>query len=52
MKTKFEWKYCGLCDCMMVVCPGCGNNTCSGGSGKIDGESCRVCESAYQYAKK
>jgi len=34
----------------MIVCPKCGNNCCSGGSGELpDGSKCDICELAYQY---
>jgi len=47
---KFIWKWCDLCECMMVICPKCGNNCCNGGYGKdIMGEECDVCELAYQF---
>ena len=46
---KFEWKYCTLCDVMMVICPDCGNNTCNAGSGWLENGDWCGCEEAYQY---
>lgn len=42
---KYEWKYCGVCDVMTVICPECGNNLCNSG-----GNGC--CEGAYEYMKQ
>lgn len=28
-------------------CAHCGNNTCNGGHGTVDGKECDACESAY-----
>jgi hypothetical protein len=46
---KFQWGWCDLCDTSFVYCPKCGNNCCNAGYGKIDGETCDICELAYQY---
>lgn len=32
---SFSWEFCKLCDCMMVVCPLCGNNTCNASYGTV-----------------
>lgn len=49
---QFEWKYCAVCEKMMVICPDCGNNCCNGGTGKLpSGEECG-CEAAYQFQKE
>lgn len=31
------WEYCHLCNHNVVICGNCGNNTCNGGYGNIDG---------------
>jgi hypothetical protein len=46
---KFEWEWCPVCEAWYILCPKCGNNTCNGTCGEIDGEMCDVCELAYQY---
>lgn len=32
---------------MVTICGKCGNNTCNGGYGEIDGKDCDQCPSAY-----
>jgi hypothetical protein len=32
----------------MVVCPTCGNNSCNGGYGEVDGKECPDCPKAYK----
>lgn len=49
---KFEKKYCSLCDCDVTICPKCGNNTCNGGYGTVDGKECDVCPLAYEHEFK
>lgn len=41
------WNYCHLCGHEVVICGECGNNTCNGGYGEVDGEECGSCQSAY-----
>lgn len=36
------WQYCNHCERAIVICGGCGNNTCSGG------ENCKHCSDAYK----
>ena len=38
-----------MCEAAFIRCPKCGNNTCNGGYGQIDGVKCDVCPLAYQY---
>jgi hypothetical protein len=57
----FTWDYCGLCQCMFVRCPCCGNNCCNAGFGSVtkdlkparhgekDSEDCPICNLAYAY---
>ena len=33
----------------MVLCNVCGQNTCSGGYGEVNGERCTSCPDAYAY---
>ncbi len=40
-------KYCNLCFEDIVVCGNCGNNTCNGGQGFVNGSPCPDCNSAY-----
>jgi hypothetical protein len=42
------WDYCSLCEHDVVICGKCGNNTCNGGYGEVDGKQCDACESAYE----
>lgn len=32
----------------MVICGTCGNNSCNGGYGEVDGKTCADCEGAYK----
>lgn len=41
-------KYCKLCMGYFIECPDCGNNTCNGGSGEINGEPCTTCLKMYK----
>lgn len=47
MKDHY-WDYCHLCEHDVVICGKCGNNTCNGGYGEINGEECDACPSAYE----
>jgi hypothetical protein len=47
MKPHF-WDYCSLCEHDVVICGKCGNNTCNGGLGIVDGKECDAGESAYK----
>lgn len=44
----FEWDVCSMCGVMMT-CPMCGNGSCNGGRGEIDGKPCPVCPLTHQY---
>lgn len=46
--TAYEVVYCCLCESDMIRCPKCGNNTCNGGSGEVNGKRCGECEAAYE----
>lgn len=48
MTDKHHWIHCDLCDHEVVICGKCGNNTCNGGYGEVDGKECDVCPSAYE----
>jgi len=50
-KYNFQWEWCYTCDCWFIRCPKCGNNSCNGGYGNIDGEECDICSLAYSYQK-
>ena len=41
-------QWCPLCCCWMFVCSSCGNNTCNGGYGIVNGETCEECPNAYE----
>lgn len=45
--TKHRWDYCDLCEINIVLCGTCGNNTCNGGYGEVDGKECSDCPYAY-----
>lgn len=46
---KFKWFWCEMCEFAAIICPKCGNNTCNGGYGEVDGKPCEICSLAYQY---
>jgi len=46
MKPNYR-SYCEMCERDNVICGKCGNNTCNGGYGEINGEKCDQCPSAY-----
>ena len=48
---KFTFGWCELCGAVYVRCPKCGNNTCNGGSGMVNGTRCDMCGATYQYSK-
>jgi len=45
----FKWAWCGQCECMMVICPTCGNNCCNGTYGPLatGKHDCPDCPQAY-----
>ena len=45
MKTR--WAYCRQCKSVCPICPNCGNNMCTAGSGEIDGKDCKTCLEVY-----
>ena len=45
---EHRWEFCDHCDHDVVICGKCGNNTCNGGYGTIDGKECDECNSAYE----
>jgi len=45
---KHKWVWCDVCEDDIVICGKCGNNTCNGGYGTVDGKECDECESAYE----
>lgn len=45
------WADCSLCG-RMVVCGKCGNNSCNGGYGTVDGKDCDACPSAYDMQNR
>ncbi len=52
LKTeKNTLSYCTLCKRDVVLCGVCGNNTCNGGYGEINGSRCKNCPSAYEEDK-
>lgn len=40
--------YCSHCEIKIIICGGCGNNTCNGGYGILNGEQCLYCKDAYK----
>lgn len=44
---EHRWEFCDHCDHDVVICGKCGNNTCNGGYGTVDGKECDECNSAY-----
>jgi len=51
IKSKHKLGNCAHCG-QMVYCWKCGNNTCNGGHGEVDGKECDVCPDAYEMASK
>lgn len=47
IKSKHKLCNCGHCG-RTVLCYKCGNNTCNGMNGEVDGKPCDECEDAYQ----
>jgi hypothetical protein len=43
---KYKWSWCDLCECAMVICPQCGNNSCNGHYG------CELCKDVQQWIYK
>jgi len=39
---KLTWDWCEMCEKAFIRCPKCGNNSCNGGYGEIDGIKCNV----------
>ncbi len=44
---KHTLDYCDFCEYPMVRCSTCGNNGCNGMYGKVNGEQCPDCPTAY-----
>lgn len=42
-----EEGYCSHCNIYVILCGTCGNKTCTGGYGTVEGEDCPDCPSAY-----
>ena len=42
------WSWCDWCECNVVICQKCGNNTCNGGHGMVNGKECDECVNAYK----
>ena len=45
-------EYCDHCEHDTIICGKCGNNTCNGGYGTVNGEQCDQCPSAYEEYQK
>lgn len=51
--TEHHWDFCEMCDCNVVICGKCGNNTCNAGYGDLpDGTPCDACPSAYELSDR
>ena len=50
--VEHRWVFCDFCGCDAVICGKCGNNSCNGGYGEVDGKQCDECPSAYEMAEK
>lgn len=48
MIAKFTVEWCEMCG-HYIRCPKCGNNSCNGGYGVVNGKECDVCPLTYQY---
>ena len=41
-------EHCDFCGHEVIICGKCGNNTCNGGYGTVNGVECDQCPSAYE----
>jgi hypothetical protein len=48
-EMQFKWHWCTACNCACILGPKCGNNTCNGGYGEVDGKKCDICPLSYQF---
>lgn len=48
MESANYRRYCTHCERDVVICGKCGNNSCNGGHGEVDGKTCDQCPSAYK----
>jgi hypothetical protein len=46
--SNHQVRYCEVCQRDCVVCGTCGNPTCNGGYGSVNGAKCQVCPDAYE----
>jgi len=49
MNKKFKFTWCPTCKGYSINCPKCGNNSCNGSYGKINGVECDLCVDVYNY---
>lgn len=45
--SQIEMVWCDRCKCVALVCPSCGNMTCTSTNGKVDGKQCQICNEIY-----
>ena len=45
-----KWIVCEMCG-PTIICKTCGNNTCNGGYGTVNGEDCPDCPNAYKLTQ-
>lgn len=50
--SPHKWEFCVLCESFIVVCANCGNNCCSGGSGRDCPDKCSDAYSKQGAADK
>lgn len=48
--TKHKLTFCNHCAIYMYKCGACGNNSCNGGYGMINGEICKDCAEVHILA--
>ena len=48
---QHRWTYCALCQGAVVLCRMCGNNSCNGGRGEVDGSPCPECPESWKIAE-
>lgn len=46
--TEHKRAWCNHCGREVVICGTCGNGTCNGGYGTVNGTDCPDCPSAYK----
>jgi hypothetical protein len=46
---KLFFRWCELCEAPFISCPKCGNNSCNGTYGKVNGIWCGTCQYIHGF---